>query len=81
MKRDYRKEYDEYHAKPEQKKRRASRNAARNKLAKTGRVRKGDGKEVDHKDMNPRNNRRSNLKVVPKVVNRKKQPKRNVRKA
>jgi hypothetical protein len=81
MKRDYRKEYDEYHAKPEQKKRRASLNAARNKLAKTGRVRKGDGKEVDHKDMNPRNNRRSNLKVVPKVVNRKKQPKRNVRKA
>ena len=76
MKRDYRKEYDEYHAKPEQKKRRASRNAARNKLAKTGRVHKGDGKEVDHKDMNPRNNKRSNLKVVPKVVNRKKQPKR-----
>ena len=76
MKRDYRKEYDEYHAKPEQKKRRASRNAARNKLAKTGRVSKGDGKEVDHKDMNPRNNKRSNLKVVPKVVNRKKQPKR-----
>ena len=76
MKRNYRKEYDEYHAKPEQKKRRASRNAARNKLAKTGRVRKGDGREVDHKDMNPRNNRRSNLKVVPKRVNRKKQPKR-----
>jgi hypothetical protein len=76
MTRNYRKEYDEYHAKPEQKKRRAGRNAARNKLAKTGRVRKGDGKEVDHKDMNPRNNKRSNLKVVPKRVNRKKQPKR-----
>ena len=76
MARNYRKEYDEYHAKSEQKKRRASRNAARNKLAKTGRVRKGDGREVDHKDMNPRNNRRSNLKVVPKRVNRKKQPKR-----
>ena len=81
MKRDYRKEYDSYHGKEEQKKRRASRNAARNKLAKTGRVHKGDGREVDHKDMNPRNNRRSNLKVVPKRVNRKKQPKRNVRKA
>ena len=81
MKRNYRKEYDDYHAKPEQKKRRASRNAARNGLAKKGIVRKGDGKEVDHKDMNPRNNKRSNLKVVPKAVNRKKQPKRNVRKA
>jgi hypothetical protein len=76
MKRDYRKEYDSYHGKEEQKKRRASRNAARNKLAKTGRVHKGDGKEVDHKDMNPRNNKRSNLKVVSKKVNRKKQPKR-----
>lgn len=76
MARNYPKEYKDYHAKPEQKKRRASRNAARKKLANRGLVRKGDGKEVDHKDMNPRNNRRSNLKVVPKVVNRKKQPKR-----
>jgi len=76
MKRNYRKEYDDYHAKPEQKKRRASRNAARNGLAKKGIVRKGDGKEVDHKDMNPRNNKRSNLRVVPKKVNRTKQPKR-----
>lgn len=78
MARNYRKEYDEYHAKPEQKKRRASRNAARNGLAKKGIVRKGDGKEVDHKDMNPRNNSLRNLRVVPKVVNRKKQPKRKV---
>jgi len=76
MKRNYPKEYKDYHAKPEQKKRRASRNAARNALAKKGIVRKGDGKEVDHKDMNPRNNKRSNLRVVPKKVNRTKQPKR-----
>jgi len=76
MARNYRKEYDTYHAKPEQKKRRASRNAARNGLAKRGIVRKGDGKEVDHKDMNPRNNSLTNLRVVPKKINRTKQPKR-----
>ena len=46
-KRNYRKEYDNYQGKPEQKKRRAKRNAARSKLAKAGKVRKGDGKDVD----------------------------------
>lgn len=46
--RDYRKEYDEYHAKPEQKKNRAKRNKARNDMIKSGKVKKGDGKEVDH---------------------------------
>ena len=35
-KRNYRAEYDKYHAKPKQKKRRASRNAARAIMAKKG---------------------------------------------
>ena len=48
MPRDYRKEYDTYQGTEEQKKNRAKRNAARAKLAKTGRVSKGDGKDVDH---------------------------------
>ena len=48
-KRDYKKEYANYHSKPEQKKKRASRNAARTVMAKSGRVKKGDGKDVDHK--------------------------------
>lgn len=48
-KRDYDHEYQTYHAKPEQKKNRAQRNAARRDLASAGRVRKGDGKDVDHK--------------------------------
>jgi len=48
MARDYRKEYDTYQGTEEQKKNRAKRNAARAKLAKTGRVSKGDGKDVDH---------------------------------
>ena len=46
MARNYRGEYDNYHAKPEQKKRRAGRNAARSKLMQSGRVRKGNGKET-----------------------------------
>lgn len=39
----------EYESSPEQKKNRAARNAARAKLAKAGKVRKGDGKDVAHK--------------------------------
>jgi len=46
--RDYKKEYAQYHAKPAQKKRRADRNAARAKMEKAGKVRPGDGKEIDH---------------------------------
>lgn len=72
MARDYDKEYREYHGTPEQKKARASRNAARNELAKKGLVRKGDGREVDHKDGNPRNNSPSNLQVMSRKKNREK---------
>ncbi len=71
-KRNYRREYDTYHKKPSQKKARASRNAARKKMEKTGKVRKGDGKEVDHKNGNPRDNRRVNLKVKSRRANRRK---------
>lgn len=39
-----------YNSKPLQKKRRATRNAARAKAMKAGRVHKGDGKDVDHGD-------------------------------
>ena len=68
--RDYKREYSSYHAKPTQKKNRAARNKARTLLSATGRVRKGDGKDVDHKDRNPRNNSRSNLRVMSKSRNR-----------
>jgi hypothetical protein len=71
-KRNYRREYDTYHAKPSQRKARASRNRARTKMTKAGKVRKGDGKEVDHKNGNPRDNRRKNLKVMTKKANRRK---------
>lgn len=47
--RDYRREYELYQGKPEQKKNRAARNAARAKMVKAGKVKKGDGKDVAHK--------------------------------
>lgn len=48
MTRNYRSEYDRYQGKPEQLKNRAARNAARAKLMKAGKVKKGDGKDVAH---------------------------------
>jgi|688.fasta_scaffold14418_8 hypothetical protein len=68
--RNYRKEYDNYHSKPEQRKNRSKRVLARRKMMKKGRVKKGDGKDVDHKDGNPRNNGDSNLRVLSKSKNR-----------
>jgi hypothetical protein len=59
-----------YNAKPEQKKRRAARNAARRKMIRAGKARKGDGKDVGHANGNPRDNRASNLKIESKRANR-----------
>ena len=75
--RDYKKEYEEYHAKPEQKQRRAERNAARLKAIEAGRVKRGDNKEVDHINA-PRTGSLENVptRVVSKTENRKRQPKR-----
>ncbi len=70
MARDYEKEYRNYQGTENQKKRRAMRNKARRLLIKTGRVKKGDGKDVDHKDRNPFNNTRSNLRIKSKSANR-----------
>lgn len=75
--RNYRKEYDEYHALPEQKKRRAQRNKARKEAMDDGRVHNGDGKEVDHINA-PRTGSLENVptRVIGKTPNRKRQPKR-----
>lgn len=59
-----------YNSSPEQKKRRAARNSTRSEMEKKGRVRKGDGKDIDHKDYNPSNKSSSNLRVVSKKKNR-----------
>ena len=39
-------------------------------MKKLGLVKKGDGKDVHHKDRNPRNNKRSNLRIQSKKKNR-----------
>lgn len=72
-KRNYKKEYEQFHANPVQKKRRAQRNAARAKLEKAGKVRKGDGKDVDHISRNRNgslNNSAQNLRVLLRSKNR-----------
>lgn len=68
--RNYRKEYDEYHAKPEQKKNRAARNKARRDAG----LAKGDPREVDHKKPLSKggSNGKSNTRVVSRKANRKK---------
>ena len=68
--RDYAHEYASYHSKPKQIARRAGRNAARSKMVTAGRAHKGDGKDVDHGNRNPRDNRPSNLRVTSKAANR-----------
>jgi hypothetical protein len=60
----------EYNSKPSSKKDRASRNAARSEAEKAGKVRKGDGKDVDHKNSNPRDNKKSNTQVISASKNR-----------
>jgi len=66
-------DYEKYHASPRMKKERAARNKVRNEAEKKGRVHKGDGKEMDHKDGNPNNNSPKNLRVTTRHTNRVKQ--------
>lgn len=70
MARDYKSEYENYHSSEKAKKKRAQNNAARRKMEKAGKVRKGDGKDVAHKDNNTSNNSMSNLKAESPSKNR-----------
>ncbi len=71
MARDYRAEYDKFQGTPQQKKNRAMRNAARRKMMKAGKVRKGDGMDVAHtKAIDKGGNNSTGLKVEPKGKNR-----------
>ena len=69
-KRNYRREYDTYHKRKRQKKRRAGRNKARRMMIKKKGKSKLQCKDVHHKDRNPRNNKRSNLRIQSKKKNR-----------
>lgn len=68
--RNYKQEYANYQGKPDQIKRRAGRNKARSLMMAKGLARKGDGKDVDHKNRNPRDNSASNLRIQSKSKNR-----------
>ena len=70
MARNYKKEYKEYHGKPEQIENRAARNKAR---ADSG-LAKGDSREVDHKKPLSKggSNSSKNTHVVSKSANRQK---------
>ena len=70
MRRNYRKEYDRYHSTSKQKKRRSGRNKARRLAIKSRGKAALKGKDVDHKDRNPLNNSRSNLRIQSKSANR-----------
>lgn len=59
-----------YNSSPEQKKRRAERNATRRQEERKGNVRKGDGKDVDHVNHRTSDRSSKNLKVMDRSKNR-----------
>lgn len=71
MPRSYKNEYDNYHSKPEQVKKRMARNRARYKMLKEGKVAKGDGMDVAHVKAIDKGGKNSDgLKVQSKAANR-----------
>lgn len=74
MPRNYKQEYDNYHSTSKAKKDRAARNKARRTALKEGRVKKGDGKDIDHKKplRSGGSNSKGNLQVTTKSANRRK---------
>ena len=71
-KRDYKREYEEYHSKPEQRENRSKRTVARREANESGVTHKGDGKDLDHKRPLSKggSNEKSNLRAVSRSENR-----------
>lgn len=59
-----------YNSQPEQLKRRAERNTSRAAMVKAGKAKKGDGKDVDHKNHNTKDKSMKNLQTISKSKNR-----------
>jgi hypothetical protein len=72
MARNYKQEYANYDGTEAVKKKRAQRNKARRMLEATGAVKKGDGKDVDHKKPLSKGGTTviSNLRAKPAAANR-----------
>jgi hypothetical protein len=70
--RPYKRENELYKSKPEQIKKRVARNKARRMLEAEGKVHKGDGKDVDHKQPLSKggSTARGNLRVKSAAANR-----------
>ena len=70
MKRNYKKEYAQYHGTPAQRRNRSRRNAARRALG----LEVGDSREVDHKKPLSKGggNGKKNIRAVSRTTNRKK---------
>ena len=68
-KRDYKQE-NAYKSKPEQVKKRVERNAARRKMEAAGKVRKGDGRDIDHINGKTSDNKMKNLRAISPKQNR-----------
>jgi hypothetical protein len=70
MARDYKAEYENYHKKPEQRRRNDARKQARRNMKKKHGELAIKGKDIDHKDRNPKNNSPSNLRISSVSSNR-----------
>ena len=72
MPRNYKQEYDNYQGTEASKKDRAQRNKARRMMEREGVVKKGDGKDVDHKTPLSKGGTTviSNLRAKPAAANR-----------
>ena len=70
--RDYRTEYEKYHSRPDQIKNRSERTQARRSANAQGITKKGDGKDLDHRQPLSKggSNSKSNLRVVSQGTNR-----------
>lgn len=65
-------EHEAFQSSPKAKKANSARVSARKKALRDGRVHLFDGKEIDHKNSNPTDNRASNLRVISRTANRSK---------
>ena len=68
--RDYKHEYAKFHSSPADIAKRSSRNKARRKMIKLGRIGKGDSRDVDHINANALNDSASNLRAISVHLNR-----------
>ena len=63
-------EYEKFQSSAKARAERSARTVARKRANASGRTHKGDGKEIDHINSTPTDNRSSNLRVVSRKTNR-----------